>query len=142
MISIRFICLLLPCFSIIAFASCSSGQSYIHWMGHSRNPDFARNFMFICAAMVLKFQLRVRASSVSEVCQIQTLVNEKSVARLSGIPRWPSSPGTLPCSLRASFRQTGFNRIARKCARSGPLETRNLCATKGISSPLSNGLSF
>lgn len=142
MISIRFICLLLPCFSVIAFALYSLGQSYIHWIGHSRNPGFARDFMFICAAIVLKFQLRVRASSVSEACQIQTLVNEKSVARLSDVPRWPSSPGTLPCSLRANFRQTGFNRIARKSARSGPLETRNLCTTKGISSPLSNGLSF
>ena len=142
MINVRFIHLLLPCFSIIALALCSLGQSYIHWIGHSRNPDFARNFMFICAATVLKFPLRVRASIVSEARQIQTFVNEKSVARLSDAAHWPSSPGTLPCSLRASFRQTGFHRIARNSARSGSLETRSLCTTKGISSPLSNGLSF
>lgn len=96
-ISVRFICPLLPCFSIIALALCSLGQSYIHWISCSGNPDFARSFMFIHATIVLKFQLRVWAMSLSEACQMQTLVNEdKSMARLSDALCWPSSQASFP----------------------------------------------
>lgn len=139
LVSIRFICLLLPYFPIIALVSCSLGQSYMHWIGHSESPHFSRSFMFTQAAIVFKFQLRVRARSLSEACQNQTLVNEKSVARLSDAPCWPSSlrqGGILPCSSGTYCRQQGVNKIARRSTRSGSLEIRNLYNQGNLSSPI------
>ena len=47
--------------------------------------------MFTHAAIVFKFQLRVRARNLSEACQNPTFVNEeKSLRRLSDAPCWPS----------------------------------------------------
>lgn len=140
LVSIRFICLLLPYFPIIALVSCSLGQSYIHWIGHSESPNFPRSFMFTQAAIVFKFQLRVRAQSLCEACQNQTLVNEKkTVARLSDAPCWPSSlkqEGILSCSSGTYCGQQGVNKIARRSTRSGSLEIRNLYNQGNLSSPI------
>lgn len=65
---------------------------------------------------------------------------EKSLARLSDAPHQPSSPrqrGILPCSSGAYSRQPGVNRIARRSARSGPLEAKKSLYNQGnLQSPI------
>lgn len=129
LISIRFICPLLPYFSTIALALCSLGQRYLCWIGCSGNPYSSSSLMFTCATIVFKFQLWVRARSLSEACQSQTLVEkEKSSVRLSDAPHRPSSLRQSHPSLLLGdfFRQLGVNRMAISATMSGPLGTRNL----------------
>lgn len=99
LISIRFLCPLLPCFSIIALALCSLGQSHHRWIGCSVNPYLARSFMFTHAVIVLKFQLRVTAGSLSEACQYQTSWMRRRA--WPGSLMLPTSP--LPPGREASF---------------------------------------
>lgn len=99
LVSIRFICLLLPYFPIIALASCSLGQSYMHWIGHSESPHFSRSFLFTHAAIVFKFQLRMRARSLSEACQNQPLWMRRAA--------WSGSL-MLPIGLPPSGKEVSF----------------------------------
>lgn len=108
------------------------------------NPYFARSLMFTHDAMVFKSQLRVTPRNLSGAFQNQILVNKK-LARLSVAPCQPSFPrqrDILHYSFGTCSRQPEVTMMARRSTRSGPLETRNLCIAKGISSPLSDGLSF
>lgn len=142
LISIRFICLLLPYFSIITLALCSSSQSYICWIGHSGNPYFARSFRFTHAAIVFKFQFRVRSRSLSEACQNQTLVNEKSLVKLSDAPHGPPS-SAREVSFPAPPGLTPDKKESIGWPEGPPGEDlwkQEILTTVGISSPLSDGL--